>query len=67
MANIQRGLALAVTKSDNAKMEKAFKGKIGEISFDFGQTLARGAVNSAPERVNLFDACGMPKHNTVEK
>ena len=58
---IQRSLMQAVAKSENVKMEASIKGKIGEIDFDFNETLAKGEVAQAPERMNKFDACGHPK------
>ena len=65
LANIQRGLAAAVAKSDNSKMERFLKGKAGNINFDFGKTLAKGTVTIAPERMNKFDACGKPKQKVT--
>ena len=59
---IQRSLASTVAKSENLKMEKSLKGKIGNINFDFNETLSNGAVAKKPERMGKFDACGSPRN-----
>jgi hypothetical protein len=62
---IQRGLLQAVSKSENVKMEKALKAKMGDITFDLSG-FAKGTV-PADSRFGKVDACGHPLPNDHHK
>ena len=53
---IQRGLLQAVSKSENIKMEKALKAKMGDVTFDLSG-FAKGTV-PPDNRRGKYDACG---------
>ncbi len=64
MEQVQRGLALAVQKSENVKMVSGLKGKMGDIDFNL-DNFTHGAVKKAPERMSEVDTCGMKKKGVV--
>ena len=52
---IQKGLTQKVLASENTRLAKDLKGKIGEVKFDFGTIVAKDILIADPKRSEEFD------------
>lgn len=52
---IQKGLTQKVLASENTRLAKDLKGKIGEVKFDFGSIVAKDILIADPKRSEEFD------------